>query len=94
MKTQYIPFKKTILLLTFSILLTGCEEMNSKMENQLDNINARAVQLDSVVNDGLNKVEKIDSTITSKTRQIKDLDSLVQKTGTRIDSLMNRSISN
>lgn len=83
--------KKCLLILSFSVFLTGCEEMNSKMEEQLDNINDRAVQLDSSVNKGLDEIESLDSTITSKTDRLKDLDSVVRKTGTRIDSMVNKS---
>lgn len=91
MKLTGKSFKNGLLIFSFSALLISCEEMNSKMEEQLNNINENAVQLDSAVNRGLDKVESLDSTITSKTDRIKDLDSVVRNTGTRIDSIVNNS---
>ena len=73
---------------TSLVLLTGCEEVNSKMEKELDNLNQRAEELDSAVNKGLDKVEDLDSTINAKTRKIKNLDSIVRKTTSRIDSIV------
>lgn len=89
MKNINKHFKTLVLLLSVSLLFTGCQEMTSKMDEQLDNINKRAEDLDSAVNRGLDKVENLDSTITAKSKRIKDLDSIVRKTTTRIDSLVN-----
>ena len=80
-----------LVLLFVSGLFTGCQEMNSRVEDQLDNINKRAEELDSAVNRGLDKVEDLDSTISAKTEKIRDLDSIVRKTGTRIDSVVTKS---
>lgn len=80
-----------ILILIATGLFTGCQEMNSRVENQLDNINKRAEELDSAVNRGLDKVEDLDSTISAKTEKIRDLDSIVRKTGSRIDSIVTKS---
>lgn len=83
--------KSYLLLLAAIGLFTGCQEMNSRVEDQLNSINQHAEDLDSAVNRGLDRVERLDSTITSKTKKIKDLDSLVRKTTTRIDSIVNRN---
>ena len=86
-KTPYISL---ILILLTTIFFTGCEEMNSRVEDQLNNINEHAEELDSAVNRGLDKVESLDSTIDAKSKKIRDLDSMVRKTGTRIDSIVTR----
>ncbi|WP_029033218.1 hypothetical protein [Salinimicrobium terrae] len=91
MKKVKQNLKIFFLLLGMSVILTGCQEMSSKMDEQLDNINKRAEELDSAVNRGLDKVENLDSTITAKSKRIKNLDSIVRKTTTRIDSLVNKS---
>lgn len=80
-----------LVLLVLTGVFTGCQEMNSKMEDQLDNINKRAEELDSAVNRGLDKVENLDSTINAKSKKIRNLDSIVRKTTTRIDSIVNKS---
>ena len=80
-----------ILILMATTVFTGCQDMNSRVEDQLDNINKRAEELDSAVNRGLDKVEDLDSTISAKTDKIRDLDSIVRKTGTRIDSIVTKS---
>ncbi|WP_143544396.1 hypothetical protein [Salinimicrobium sediminis] len=80
-----------ILILMATGLFTGCQEMNSRVEDQLDHINKRAEELDSAVNSGLDKVEDLDSTISAKTEKIRDLDSIVRKTGSRIDSIVTKS---
>lgn len=82
-------FRPLVLLLVASLFFTGCKEMDSRVNEQLDNINKRAEELDSAVNRGLDKVENLDSTITAKSKRIKNLDSIVRKTGNRIDSLVN-----
>ena len=83
--------KIPLLILSVSAIFTGCQEMNSKVDEQLDRINDRAEELDSAVNQGLDKVEDLDSTISAKTRRLKNLDSVVRKTSIRIDSLVNKS---
>lgn len=80
-----------LILLAATSLFTGCQDMNSRVEDQLNNINQHAEDLDSAVNRGLDRVENLDSTITSKTRKIRDLDSMVRKTTSRIDSIVNKS---
>ena len=86
--TRYLSL---ILILLATTFFTGCEEMNSRVEDQLNNINEHAEELDSAVNRGLDKVERLDSTITAKSEKIRDLDSMVRKTGNRIDSLVSKS---
>lgn len=80
-----------LIVLLFATSLTGCQEMNSKMEEQLDSLEKRAEELDSAVNKGLDKVENLDSTITAKSKRIRNLDSIVRKTTTRIDSIVTES---
>lgn len=89
MKNKYYLFILT--LLTASTILTGCQEMNSNVEKQLDNLNKRAEELDSAVNKGLDKVDNLDSTINAKTKRIKNLDSIVRRTTTRIDSIVDKN---
>lgn len=93
MKLQNNFLKSFLLILFASALLTGCQEMNSKMEEQLDNLSERAEELDSAVNKGLNKVDELDSIVNARTKRIKNLDSIVRKTTTRIDSLVNEKTS-
>lgn len=84
-------FKTALMVVCISIAFTSCEDMNSRIDEQLDNINNSAEDIDSAVNRGLDQVENIDSTITAKSKRIKDLDSVVRKTTTRIDSLVNKN---
>ncbi len=79
-----------LISLGFAVSFSGCQEVNSRVQEQLDSIEQHAEDIDSAVNKGLDKVEDLDSTITAKSRQLKSLDSIVRKTGTRLDSIVTK----
>lgn len=84
---SYLPI---LMLFIMTMVFTGCEEMNSRVDEQLNNINQRAEELDSAVSKGLDRVESLDSTITAKSQKIRNLDSITRKTTSRIDSLLTK----
>ncbi|TXD85054.1 hypothetical protein ESY86_00440 [Subsaximicrobium wynnwilliamsii] len=84
MKTHNQP----LIILSISILLfASCESVTSKVETQLNQLNDKAIQLDSVINTEMEKINQLDSVINLEDLKIKKLDSLVEKTSSKLDSI-------
>ncbi len=65
-------FNYAIITAGVSILIfTSCENITSKVENQLGQLNERTNQLDSVINKEMDKVMKLDSIINLEDLKIK-----------------------
>lgn len=72
------------------LIFTSCENITSKLENQIDQLNEKTNQLDSVINTEMDKVMKLDSVINLEDLKIKKLDSLVEKTSSNLDSILKK----
>lgn len=84
-------FNHAMITACVSILIfTSCENITSKVETQLDQLNERTNQLDSVINKEMDKVMKLDSVINLEDLKIKKLDSLVEKTSSNLDSILKK----
>lgn len=76
----------TLIVASF-LLFTSCADVSAKVENQLNQLNEKAIQLDSVINTEMEKVSRLDSVINLEDLKIKKLDSLVEKTTSKLDSI-------
>lgn len=68
-------------------IFSSCENVTSKVETQLNQLNIRADQLDSVINTEMDKVMKLDSVINLEDLKIRKLDSIAQETTSKFDSI-------
>ena len=98
MKISLIPFS-LLLLLVFS---TSCENLDKKLQEKVNLINAKAESLDSLMNKELNKVnsldslvnreldkvDSLDSMINQKLEKVNSLDSLINDTSSKVDSMV------
>ncbi len=78
-----LPFALTILL------FSSCSEASRRVNEKLDELTNKAVQLDSIVNSEVDKVTKLDSLINQEDAKLKKLDSLVNNTSSKVDTLIN-----
>lgn len=84
-------FNYTVITVVVSLLFfTSCDTVTSKVEKQLNLLNNKATQLDSIINMEMDKVKKLDSVINLEDLKIKKLDSLVEKTTSKVDSILNK----
>ena len=83
---------KILPVLFLCFLLTSCESLDKKIEENLNLINEKAMKLDSIVNQELDKVQVLDSIINEESEKIKVLDSLINKSSSSVDSLINGKI--
>jgi len=83
-------FNNTMIAACVALLLfASCENVTSKVETQLNRLNIKANQLDSVIDTEMDKVMKLDSVINLEDLKIKKLDSLVKETSSKFDSIWN-----
>lgn len=74
------------------VLSVSCTEMSKKVEDHLNDLNIKAVSLDSLVNTEIDKVVALDSIITLESNKLKVLDSLVNRSSSRLDSIVKEKI--
>lgn len=88
-----------LLLLAFT---TSCENLEGKLQEKVDLINAKAESLDSLMNKELEKVGSLDSMlnreldkvdsldlmINQKLEKVNSLDSLINETSSKVDSMV------
>lgn len=75
------------------VLLTSCDELSKSAEGRINEIiNNKTEQLDSMVNNEINKVVNIDSVVNLEDDTIKKYDSLVNDASSRFDSVTNKRI--
>ncbi len=78
-----------ILFLVFIVATTSCGDLEQKVEDKLNQLNYKAVKLDSIVNKELDKVHSLDSLIEKEGSKVKRLDSLIDKSTSKLDSIAN-----
>jgi len=76
---------KIPVLLT-AILLSSCE-YGQQAEDQMNKFNSRVHELDSLVNDGIEKVNDLELILPETGRKLKEADSIIQNAATTLDSL-------
>lgn len=73
-------------------LFVSCNEISKKAEEQINKLNKKTEELDSLVNREIDKVMTLDTLINLENSKVKKLDSLVNKTSTKLDSLAKEKI--
>jgi hypothetical protein len=68
--------------------LSSCEDLEKKVEQKVNSLNEKVLELDSLVNKEFEKVDTLDSLIEKEKDKLKKLDSLVNSTSTQVDSLV------
>ncbi|HET8839427.1 MAG TPA: hypothetical protein VFM82_10590 [Flavobacteriaceae bacterium] len=68
-------------------LFFSCAESRKKASEKLNEMNEKADQLNNALEEGLKKIDVLDSVISAETEQIKEFDSLIEKSSTKIDSI-------
>lgn len=66
---------------------SSCNQINQKIDDELNKIQSKADSIDSLVNKKVDQVKQIDSMIQNGTNQVKKIDTLVQKSQNQLDSL-------
>lgn len=80
--------KSILCFATIALLFTtSCNQINQKIDNELNQIQSKADSIDSLVNKKVDQVKQIDSMIQKGTNQVKKIDTLVQKSQSQLDSL-------
>ena len=80
--------KFTLPLALTMLMITSCSEASRRVNEKLDEITNKAIQLDSLVNLELEKVKQLDSLIIQEDARLKKLDSLVNTTSSKVDTII------
>lgn len=89
-------------LLLFVVFATSCDNLEGKLQEKVDLINAKAQSLDSLMNKELDKmgsldsmlnreldkVDSLDVIINQKLEKVNSLDSLINDTSSKMDSMI------
>ncbi len=73
-------------------LFSSCTEVSKQVEEKLNELKTKAVQIDSIVDTGVRKIKQLDTLVNSKTDKIQVVDSLVNEGSLKIDSIVNNKI--
>lgn len=77
--------------LLFIIIALGffssCNDMSKRVEDKINELENKAVELDSMVNKEMDKVMELDTLIDLEKFKVKKLDSLIEKNASKIDSI-------
>jgi hypothetical protein len=82
----------SVFVVCFAFGLYSCNDLSSKMDEKLNELENKTKSLDSMVNKELDKVNSLDSIINLEGEKVKKLDSIINKSGSRIDSLLQNKI--
>ncbi len=74
-------------IIVLFLLVASCSQVSKKVEDKLNELNAKAEQLDSLVNKEVEKVLTLDTLVNFETNKIKKLDSLINNSTQKLDSL-------
>lgn len=90
-KSYFINMKNLIKYATVSVILmiflASCNESRKRATDKLNELSEQAEEFNTQVDDGLRKIELLDSAVRSGAKQIKKYDSLVKESSSKIDSM-------
>lgn len=84
--------RNTFVLIVAIGLFSSCSEVGKKVDEKLNELKNKAVQIDSIVNTGVRKIKQLDTLLKSKTDKIHVIDSLINEESSKIDSIANEKI--
>lgn len=79
--------KNSFILIITAGFLASCSESRKQATEKLNELNERAAELNSAVDDGFKTIESFDSVVKSGADQIKEYDSLIKSSTSKIDSM-------
>jgi hypothetical protein len=82
----------TVIVFTIA-LMTSCNDLSQKIEDNIVKLNSKTEKMDSLVNTELEKVNRLDSIINKETEKVKKLDSIIDKSALKIDSIANSKLN-
>lgn len=85
MKTVKINLRYLLVLL-IGVMSTSCE-YGRQAEEQMKKFNTQVKDLDSMVNEGIEKVSDIDSILPKTSKRLKEADTLIKDAASTLDSL-------
>lgn len=85
MKNLKMNIRHLLVLLTF-VTLTSCE-YGRQAEEQMNKFNTQVKDLDSMVDEGIEKISEIDSILPKSSKRLKEADTLIKNAASTLDSL-------
>jgi len=77
----------TFLLLITAGIFASCSETRKKASDQLNELNEKKKELNTALDDGLRTMESLDSVIRSGADQLREYDTIIKNSTSRIDSI-------
>ena len=85
-------FRNFLVLVIAVTLFTACSNLTKEVENKLNELNDKALSMDSLLNKEVERVLSLDSLISSESDKVKKLDSLINNTSSKLDSIANEKV--
>lgn len=79
--------KKNFLLVLLIVVLFSSCEYGRQAEQQLNELNSHVEDLDSMLDDGIEKVTELDSILPETNKRLKEADSIIKDASSTLDSL-------
>lgn len=78
--------KNFFFVLLMAVLISSCE-YGRQAEQKLKEIDSQVGDLDSMINDGIEKVTELDSILPETNKRLKEADSIIKDASSTLDSL-------
>lgn len=79
--------KNSLILILGLGLFTSCQEARDRATEKLNELDEKTMEFNKALDDGLDRIESIDSVVKEGTSQLREVDSLVRNSTSRIDSI-------